>query len=67
MIVAGNGIYEKCGWCGQLVKLNKFIFGSLHPCIERPETGTQQYNNLMNAYEMKKMQEQYNRSIKTLR
>ena len=32
MITAGNGIYERCPDCGKLVKLNKFLFGSLHIC-----------------------------------
>ena len=31
-IVAGNGIYEKCRDCGQMVKINKFLFGDLHFC-----------------------------------
>lgn len=33
MISAGNGIYEICDACDKLVKLNKFIFGSSHFCI----------------------------------
>mgnify|MGYP007134671691 CR=1 FL=1 len=32
MIIAGNKIYEKCGYCGRMVQLNKFLFGSLHIC-----------------------------------
>ena len=40
MIVAGNGIYDRCADCGKLVKINKFIFGSMHICtghVERME------------------------------
>lgn len=37
MIIAGNGIYMVCLWCGKLVKLNKFIFGSLHVCLSEEE------------------------------
>ena len=33
MFVAGNGIYERCADCGQLVRLNKWLFGSLHCCL----------------------------------
>ena len=33
MIVSGNGIYEICADCGRLVKLNKWLFGSLHLCL----------------------------------
>ena len=32
MIVTGGKIYETCGRCGKLVRLNKPIFGSLHVC-----------------------------------
>lgn len=32
MIIVGNGIYEICPKCKKLVKINKFIFGSLHYC-----------------------------------
>jgi hypothetical protein len=32
MIVAGNGIYDTCSLCKRLIKVNKFIFGSLHYC-----------------------------------
>lgn len=32
MIVAGNKIYEKCKDCGNLVQMNKWLFGSLHVC-----------------------------------
>jgi hypothetical protein len=37
MIVAGNGIYDKCSYCQKLVKLNKFLFGSLHICLTDSE------------------------------
>ena len=29
--IVGNGIYQRCG-CGDIVKLNKFILGSIHIC-----------------------------------
>lgn len=32
MIIAGSKIYETCGKCGQLVCVNKWLFGSLHIC-----------------------------------
>lgn len=37
MIIAGNGIYERCADCGNLVKLNKWIFGGLHFCLTDEE------------------------------
>lgn len=33
MEVVSNGIYERCGVCGQMVRLNKRLFGSLHICL----------------------------------
>lgn len=32
IITAGNGLYSTCSKCGKIVKLNKFLFGSLHIC-----------------------------------
>jgi len=32
MIIAGGKIYDTCGDCGQLVRVNKPLFGSLHIC-----------------------------------
>lgn len=37
MIVVGNGIYEKCCNCGSLVKINKWLFGSMHICLNEEE------------------------------
>lgn len=37
MIRAGNGLYDYCADCGQLVKLNKWLFGSLHSCLSDEE------------------------------
>jgi hypothetical protein len=31
------GIFEKCACCGKLVKVNKFLFGSLHVCLTDEE------------------------------
>lgn len=28
----GNGIYQRCGNCGDIIKLNKFILGDIHVC-----------------------------------
>ncbi len=39
MIVVGKKIYERCGFCGQLVQMNKLLFGSLHICPERENAG----------------------------
>lgn len=52
MIVAGNKLYERCGLCGRLVCLNKFLFSSLHLCLTEEEAaavqpGTQEYNNAL--------------------
>lgn len=32
MYTVGNSIYAVCKRCGSLVKLNKWLFGSLHIC-----------------------------------
>lgn len=37
MIIVGNGIYSHCPTCGSLVKINKFLFGSLHVCLTDEE------------------------------
>jgi len=31
-MIVGNKIYERCMDCGQLVQVNKWLFGSLHVC-----------------------------------
>ena len=49
MIIAGNNIYDTCGKCYKLVKINKTIFGSLHVCRERPELSNHQYANMLQA------------------
>lgn len=36
MIIAGNGIYEKCLDCGKLVKINKWC-GDLHFCLSEDQ------------------------------
>lgn len=33
-IILGGSIWQVCADCKQLVKLNKWIFGALHFCIE---------------------------------
>lgn len=45
MIIAGNGIYEKCCDCGKLVKINKFLFGSLHLCLTEEEKHRKAFGN----------------------
>ena len=37
VFVAGNGVYVECRWCGKIVRLNKFLFGSLHFCLTPEE------------------------------
>ena len=32
VFTAGSGVYTFCGQCGKLVKMNKWILGSLHVC-----------------------------------
>ena len=52
MIVAGNGVYDRCRACGQLVRLNKTLFGSLHFCLTdeelRAKRGSQLLHNQLN-------------------
>ena len=48
MIIAGNKIYDRCGNCGQMVQVNKFLFGSLHFCNSPYDTYYQnEASNLM--------------------
>lgn len=37
MIKCGNKLYERCPYCGQLVCLNKWMFGNLHICLTEAE------------------------------
>lgn len=37
MIIAGGKLYDTCRMCGQLVRLNKPIFGGLHFCLTDEE------------------------------
>jgi len=43
MIIAGNGIYERCCDCGGLVKINKFMFGGLHVCVSAEQRAWNEY------------------------
>lgn len=43
MIVAGTGIYERCGYCMKLVKVNKFIFGDMHICLSESDRNAIDY------------------------
>jgi len=36
-LIVGNGVYMWCKWCDKLVKMNKFILGSLHICLTEEE------------------------------
>ncbi len=33
IIMEGSGFFGKCADCGQVVKLNRFLFGSRHRCL----------------------------------
>lgn len=46
MIIAGSKIYEYCGVCGELVRINKFILGSIHICLSEEEIKQKRFNNL---------------------
>mgnify|MGYP001593388892 FL=1 len=35
-IVVGGSIYSRCPACGAVVKINKWLIGSLHICREMP-------------------------------
>lgn len=35
--VFGEGMYAVCPWCENIVKLNKFLVGSLHVCLTDEE------------------------------
>lgn len=37
MIVTGGKIYDVCGYCNNLVRLNKPIVGSMHICVSPDE------------------------------
>jgi hypothetical protein len=32
VVITNGKLYAKCDKCGKIVRLNKFLFGSLHPC-----------------------------------
>lgn len=36
MMIVGNYLVERCGLCGKYVRLNKWMFGSLHLCVDTP-------------------------------
>lgn len=37
MIISGKYIWNRCDYCGQMVRLNKFLIGSAHICISLEE------------------------------
>lgn len=45
MKIVGNKIYDVCGQCGQIVCINKTIFGSTHVCITDEEKLNPNYKN----------------------
>jgi len=55
MIIVGNGIYEICPKCKKLVKINKFIFGSLHYCDSDDELESKK--RLLKIYKLKKKED----------
>jgi len=42
MIIVGKSIYDTCDYCKRLIKVNKFIFGSLHYCDSNNELESRQ-------------------------
>lgn len=36
-VQVGNGLYALCGYCEKVVKMNKFLFGSIHSCLPDAE------------------------------
>jgi hypothetical protein len=40
MRVIGRSIYEVCGTCGSIIRLNKPIIGSLHICLSEEDMRT---------------------------
>jgi hypothetical protein len=51
MIIAGNGIYETCGDCGKLVKINKWC-GGLHFCISKEQRAAKRHYQHMMQQQM---------------
>ena len=37
MLIVGNKLYERCADCGEIVCLNKWLFGTLHICISQKD------------------------------
>lgn len=35
--VVGNKLYSKCYACGKMIRVDRFIFGSMHLCVEEPQ------------------------------
>lgn len=49
MKAIGNGLYDVCPDCGQIVKLNKWLVGSTHLCT-LPEERIKYKNEIDRAY-----------------
>ena len=37
MIISNGKIFDVCFSCGEIIQLNKFLFGSLHICASEEE------------------------------
>lgn len=47
MIVVGNKLYDRCPNCGNIIQLNKPIFGSMHFCLTDEEEKAKQHNVML--------------------
>lgn len=41
VLQAGGKLYQKCGICGQVVRINKLLVGSMHFCLTAEEIAAQ--------------------------
>jgi len=37
IVAVGNKLYGLCEMCGNIVQINKFLFGSLHVCAKQSD------------------------------
>ena len=54
MKISGKHIFDVCGDCGKIVRLNKFIFGDIHACAT-PEQQIEHRDFIEERYKLNKL------------
>lgn len=54
MRLVGCKMYDVCAACGDIIRINKPIFGALHQCVEGDQYRSAQHPEIKRRYEVNK-------------